>query len=102
MSALAYQTNTAFNQPAYDAAFRMASVRAQHSFFDQHIIEDDEAGYLAIDEGDYNGLTQALIDRIVHTIPGQMADDFELPDYSRAAHIAAGVDLDFDAEDCPF
>ncbi len=64
MSALAYQTNSIFNQPAYDAAFRMASIRAQHSFFDQHIIEDAEAGYLAIDEGDYNGLTQEVIDRI--------------------------------------
>lgn len=102
MSALAVQTIATFNQPAYDAACRTASIRAQHSFFDQHIIEDEEAGFIAIDEGDYNGLAPHLIDRIVHTIAGQMADDFDLPDYSRAAHIAAGIDLEFDAEDCPF
>lgn len=102
MSALAVQTIATFNQPAYDAAYRTASIRAQHSFFDQHIIEDEEAGFIAIDEGDYNGLTQEMIDRIVHSIAGQMADDFDLPDYSRASHIAAGIDLEFDAEDCPF
>lgn len=92
----------AFDPISYDAALRAATVRAQHSFFDQHIVEDEEAGFIAIDEGDYNGLTQELIDRIVHTIAGQMADDFDLPDYARAAHIAAGIDLDFDADDCPF
>lgn len=102
MSALAVQNIAVFNQPAYDAAYRTASIRPQHSFFDQHIVEDEEAGFIAIDEGDYNGLTQELIDRIIHTIAGQMADDFDLPDYARAAHIAAGIDLDFDADDCPF
>jgi hypothetical protein len=102
MSALAVQTIADFNQPAYDAALRTASIRAQHSFFDQHIVEDEEAGFIAIDEGDYNGLIQELIDRVVHTIAGQMADDFDLPDYARATHIAAGIDLDFDADDCPF
>ncbi len=102
MTIVALQTVTAFNQPAYDAAYRTATVRAQHSFFDQHIVEDEEAGYIAIDEGDYNGLTQALIDRIVHTVPGQMADDFDLPSYRHAAFIGAGIDMDFDADDCPF
>jgi hypothetical protein len=102
MSALAVQTIAAFNQPAYDAAYRTAAIRAQHSFFDQHIVEDGEAGYIAIDEGDYEGLTQALIDRIVHTIPGQMADDLDLPGYRAAAFSSAGIDTDFDADDCPF
>lgn len=98
MSALATQTITAFNQPAYDAAFRTASIRAQHSFFDQHIIEDDEAGFIAVDEGDYNALTQEMIDRIVYTVEGQMDDDFDAPLYRSTA----GIDLDFDADDCPF
>ena len=61
---------------AYLAACACAERRAMHSYFDQHVLEDDEAGYIAIDEGDYNALPMRLIDRIVHTVPGAMNDDF--------------------------
>lgn len=61
---------------AYLAAVACAEQRALHSYFDQHVIEDQDAGYLAIDEGDYNALAPALIDRIVHTVPGAMHDEF--------------------------
>ena len=71
----------AFDPISYDAALRAATVRAQHSFFDQHVIEDDEGCFVAIDEGDYNALPQHLIDRIVHTVPGMMADDFDEAQY---------------------
>jgi hypothetical protein len=59
----------AFDSISYDAAVRAASIRAQHSFFDQHVIEDEFGCFLAIDEGDYNALPQDLIDRIVHSVP---------------------------------
>ena len=102
MSALAVQTIAVFNQPAYDAAYRTASIRAQHSFFDQHVIEDDEGCFVAIDEGDYNALPQHLIDRIVHTVPGMMADDFDEANIARAASFMSVVmDPEWDA-DCPF
>ncbi|MCB2057663.1 MAG: hypothetical protein KDE30_07080, partial [Novosphingobium sp.] len=52
----------AFDSVSYDAAVRAASIRAQHSFFDQHVIEDEFGCFLAIDEGDYNALPQDLID----------------------------------------
>jgi len=60
---------------AYLAAIACAERRALHSFFDQHVITD-EHGYLAIDEGDYNALPMTIIDRVVHTIPGRMSDEF--------------------------
>ena len=102
MSALAVQTIAVFNQPAYDAAYRTASIRAQHSFFDQHVIEDEGGSFLAIDEGDYNALPQDLIDRIVHTLPGMMADDFDEANIARAASFMSVVmDPEWDA-DCPF
>ena len=66
----------AFDPISYDAAVRAASIRAQHSFFDQHVIEDEARGYIAIDEGDYGALPMALIDRVVHTVPGGMSDEF--------------------------
>jgi hypothetical protein len=76
--------------------------RAQHSFFDQHVIEDDEGSFVAIDEGDYNALPQDLIDRIVHSVPGMMADDFDEANIARAASFMSVVmDPDFDA-DWPF
>ncbi|MBX9665786.1 hypothetical protein [Novosphingobium sp.] len=84
----------AFDPISYDAALRAATVRAQHSFFDQHVIEDDE--------GDYNALPQHLIDRIVHTVPGMMADDFDEANIARAASFMSVVmDPEWDA-DCPF
>ncbi|MCB2079723.1 MAG: hypothetical protein KDE55_18765, partial [Novosphingobium sp.] len=74
----------------------------QHSFFDQHVIEDDEGSFVAIDEGDYNALPQHLIDRIVHTVPGMMADDFDEANIARAASFMSVVmDPEWDA-DCPF
>ncbi|MFL0418522.1 hypothetical protein ACH0CP_13115 [Sphingomonas sp. 179-I 2A4 NHS] len=73
------QTNstTAYNDTAaYLAALAFAERRALHSFFDQHVIEDEMKGYVAIDEGDYGALPMALIDRVVHTVPGGMSDEF--------------------------
>lgn len=61
---------------AYLAAVACAERRALHSFFDQHILEDHDAGYLAIDEGDYNVLPRRLVERIVHTVPGAMNDEY--------------------------
>lgn len=61
---------------AYMNAVACAERRALHSYFDQHVIEDDDGIYVAIDEGDYNVLPMALIDRVVHTIPGAMHDEF--------------------------
>jgi hypothetical protein len=60
----------------YFAALAVAERRALHSFFDQHIIEDRELGYFALDEGDYNALPAHLAARVVHTIHGAMSDEF--------------------------
>ena len=59
----------------YFAALAVAERRALHSFFDQHIIEDRELGYFALDEGDYNALPAHLAARVVHTIHGAMSDE---------------------------
>ena len=92
----------AFDPISYDAAVRAATIRAQHSFFDQHVIEDEFGCFLAIDEGDNNALPQDLIDRIVYSIPGMMADDFDEANIARAASFMSVVmDPDWDA-DCPF
>ena len=92
----------AFDPISYDAAVRAATGRAQHSFLDQHVFEDDEGFFVAIDEGDYNALPQNLIDRIVHTVPGMMADDFDEANIARAASFMSVVmDPEWDA-DCPF
>ena len=60
----------------YFAALAIAERRALHSFFDQHVIEDDELGYVALDEGDYNALPAHLTARVVHTVHGGMLDEF--------------------------
>ena len=64
------------NSERYFAALALAERRALHSFFDQHIIEDRELGYFALDEGDYNALPAHLAARVVHTVHGAMLDEF--------------------------
>lgn len=103
MNALTKSLDIPASDPiSYDAAVRAATIRAQHSFFDSHVIENDDGSFSAIDEGDYNALPQDLIDRIVHSVPGMMADDFDEANIARAASFMSVVmDPDWDA-DCPF
>lgn len=61
---------------SYFEALETAEKRALHSFFDQHVIEDDELGYIALDEGDYGALPPHLTARVVHTVHGSMLDEF--------------------------
>src|SRR3546814_7391860 len=51
-------SNAAADNAAYFAAVACAERRALHSYFDQHVIQDDELGYLAIDEGDYGARSE--------------------------------------------
>ncbi|MAM37748.1 MAG: hypothetical protein U9R64_17640 [Pseudomonadota bacterium] len=60
---------------AYLAAVACAERRALHSFFDQHVLQDEDSGYVTIDEGDYGALPMPIIDRIVYTVPGGMSDE---------------------------
>ena len=63
------------DQSAYVAALDQAHARAFHSYFTQYILTDDEAGYVAIDEGDYGALAPRLYDRIVETVPSKLCDE---------------------------
>ena len=64
------------NSERYFAALAVAERRALHSFFDQHIVEDRELGYFALDERDYNALPAHLAANVVHTVQGAMSDEF--------------------------
>ena len=64
------------NSERYFAALPVAERQALHSFFDQHIVEDWELRYFALDEGDYNALPAHLAARVVHTVHGVMLDEF--------------------------
>ena len=91
-----------FDHFGYDAAIRTATMRAAHSFFDCHVIEDDDGSFRVVEEGDYNALPVHLFDRIVHTVQGQMADDFDEENIARAASfMSVLMDADWD-DDCPF
>ena len=70
-------TNAAIaDHAAFFAAVACAERRARSSYFDQHVIEDGELGYLSIDEGDYGELSPVLIDRIVYTAQGGLLDEY--------------------------
>ncbi|TVV72754.1 hypothetical protein [Sphingomonas solaris] len=60
---------------AYMAAYAKASERARYSYFDQHIIRNDDGCYWVADEGDYEPLMRDLIDRIVHTVDAGRSDE---------------------------
>ncbi|KMS58241.1 hypothetical protein [Sphingobium cupriresistens] len=69
------QTNAAYNPSTFLAALQSAQRRAACSYFDQHVLENGEDGFIVIDEGDYGVLPQLIIDRIVHTVPGTLIDE---------------------------
>jgi hypothetical protein len=69
-------TSAAADNAAFFMAVANAERRARHSYFDQHVIADVEADYITIDEGDYGALPMAMIDRIVHRVPGALIDEF--------------------------
>ncbi len=48
---MTYFTKCTLPSRNYFEALETAEQRALHSFFDQHVIEDDELGYRAVDEG---------------------------------------------------
>ena len=73
---MATQIQRTSSSDRYFAALAVAERRALHSFFDQHIVEDRDLGYFALDEGEYNALPARLAARVVHTVHGAMSDEF--------------------------
>tara|TARA_R100001129_G_scaffold11754_2_gene7808 strand:- start:2921 stop:3232 length:312 start_codon:yes stop_codon:yes gene_type:complete len=71
---MATLTQSVPSSDSYFEALAVAERRALHSFFDQHVVEDDDLGHFAFDEGDYNALPVHLASRIVHTVPGAMLE----------------------------
>ena len=72
----AFNHDFAGDQAAYVAALDCARARALHSYFDQHIIADEHAGYIALDEGDYGALSPQLEGRVIETVRGCLSDEF--------------------------
>ena len=66
----------AADQAAFVAALDQAHARSFHSYFTQYVLTDDDAGYIAIDEGGYGALPKAMLDRVIETVPGRLSDEF--------------------------
>ena len=66
----------AADQAAFVAAQDQAHARSFHSYFTQYVLTDDEAGYIAVDEGDYGALPKAMLDRVIDTVRGRLSDEF--------------------------
>ena len=64
------------DQAAFVAALDKAHARSFHSYFTQFVLTDDEAGYIAVDEGDYGALPKTMLDRVIDTVPGKLNDEF--------------------------
>lgn len=67
---------TVTDQGALVAALDAAHARSLHSYFTQYVLTDDEAGYIAIDEGDYGALPEHLLERVVDSVPSHFSDEF--------------------------
>ena len=72
IAAAGYQAD----QAAFVAALDQAHARSFHSYFTQYVLTDDEAGYIAVDEGDYGALPKAMLDRVIDTVRGRLSDEF--------------------------
>ena len=63
------------DQAALVAALDQAHARSFHSYFTQYVLTDDEAGYIAVDEGDYGALPTGMLDRVIDTVPSKLSDE---------------------------
>ena len=63
-------------QAAFVAALDQAHARSFHSYFTQYVLVDEDAGYVTVDEGDYNALSKALLDRVIEAVPSKLSDEF--------------------------
>ena len=64
------------DRAAFTAALDQAHARSFHSYFTQYVLVDESAGYVAVDEGDYNALPQAMLDRVIEAVPSKLSDEF--------------------------
>ena len=64
------------DRAAFIAALDQAHARSFHSYFTQYVLVDESAGYVAVDEGDYNALPQAMLDRVIEAVPSKLSDEF--------------------------
>ena len=60
---------------AFLKAHADATARARSSYFDQHIIREQDGRYWVADEGDYSPLLPRIYDRIVHTVDAGLSDE---------------------------
>ena len=61
---------------AFNEAVRRAEQRSFHTYFDTHVVEEENGRYTTIDEGDYGALPMQIIDRITYTATGRLADEY--------------------------
>jgi|GEM_PF-639965 len=59
-----------------DEKIMEAERRSFHTFFDVHVIENDDFTYSVFEEGDYGNLPNHLIDSVVYTTVGKMDDEY--------------------------
>ncbi|WP_447953562.1 hypothetical protein [Sphingopyxis chilensis] len=64
------------DRAAFMAALDQAHARSFHSYFTQYVLVDESAGYVAVDEGDYNALPQGMLDRVIEAVPSKLSDEF--------------------------
>ena len=78
---------TLVDTDAFELAQHVVTAAVERSGIDPQRIDDIQMAetlygggvigrYVAIDEGDYDALPMTLIDRVVHTVPGRMSDEF--------------------------
>lgn len=59
-----------------DEKIQQAERRSFHSFFDIHVIANEDGTYSLFEEGDYGAIPNHLIDSITYTADGKMSDEF--------------------------
>jgi len=64
------------DRAAFLAALDQAHARSFHSYFTQYVLVDEDAGYVAVDEGDYNALPKVMLDRVIEAVPSKLSDEF--------------------------
>src|SRR3546814_4423568 len=65
---MAYSAPCSASPRSYFEALELAERRALHSYFDQHIVEDEELGYIALDRSEEHSSELQSLMRISYAV----------------------------------
>lgn len=71
-----YLATSTTGQIAFHEAVNRAEMRSYHTYFNTHVVEENDGSFQVIQDTSYDTIPMHIIDRITYTAQGRMAEDY--------------------------